>query len=100
MQRLCCRGTGKTKGISVNCRYEYEVRAQCPVNPTDTDLYSFVIESESLIEVERIVQFFNAHAKEQKVFQEALTQQCAVTLGAHVTSVGYHSGVKVTCIAP
>lgn len=81
-------------------RYEIEVRAQCPVNPTDTDLYQFTIESGALIEVERITEFFEAHAGEKNIFQEALTQKCAVTLGAQVTSVGWHSGVKVTCIAP
>lgn len=81
-------------------RYEVEVRAQCPVNPADTDLYAITIESESLIEVEKIVAFFKDHAGAQKVFQEALTQQCAVTLGARVTSVGWHSGIKVTCFAP
>lgn len=80
--------------------YEVEVRAQCPVNPADTDLYAFTLESESLIEVEKIVAFFKDKAGAQKVFQEALTQQCAVTLGARVRSVGYHSGVKVTCEAP
>jgi hypothetical protein len=35
--------------------YQLEVRAQCPVNPADTDLYTFTIESETLIEVEKIV---------------------------------------------
>jgi hypothetical protein len=84
----------------MRCRYEYEVRAQCPVNPDDTDLYAFVIESEALIEVEKIVAFFTERAGEKQVFQEALTQQCAVTLGAHVTSTGWHSGVKVICQAP
>ncbi len=84
----------------MKCRYEYEVRAQCPVNPTDTDLYGFVIESEALIEVERIVAFFREHAGKAQVFQETLTQQCAVTLGARVTSTGWHSGVKVICEAP
>lgn len=77
--------------------YEIEVRAQCPVNPSDTDLYAFTIESEALIEVEKITAFFAANAGEKNVFQEALTQKCAVTLGARVRSVGYHSGVKVTC---
>ena len=80
--------------------YEYEVRAQCPVNPSDTDLYAFTIRSESLIEVEKIVGFFKENAGAQLVFQEALTQNCAVTLGAKVVSVGVHSGVKVTCEAP
>lgn len=77
--------------------YQIEVRAQCPVNPSDTDLYAFSIESEALIEVEKIVAFFKENAGEKNVFQEALTQKCAVTLGARVKSVGYHSGVKVTC---
>lgn len=80
--------------------YAVEIRAQCPVNPSDTDLYAFTIESEALIEVEKIVAFFAENAGQQKVFQEALTQKCAVTLGARVTSVGYHSGVKVTSVAP
>ena len=80
--------------------YQLDVRAQCPVNQADTDLYAFTIESDTIIEVERIVEFFKAKAGAQKVFQEALTQQCAVALGARVTSVGYHSGVKVTCVAP
>lgn len=84
----------------MKCTYMVEVRAQCPVNPKDTDLYEFTIESESLIEVERIIEFFGKNAGKQKVFQEALTNQCAVTLGAKATSVGWHSGVKVVCQAP
>lgn len=81
-------------------RYDIEVRAQCPINPDDTDLYQFTIESGALIEVERISAFFEAHAGKQNIFQEALTQKCAVTLGAKVISVGWHSGIKVTCEAP
>lgn len=84
----------------MKCEYRYQVRAQCPVNPADTDLYQFVICSESIIEVERIVEFFKRHAGRRKVFQEALTQQCAVALGARVTSSGWHSGVEVICHAP
>lgn len=80
--------------------YEIEVRAQCPVNPTDTDLYQFTIESESIIEVEKITAFFAERAGKREVFQEALTQQAAVTLGARVRSVGVHSGVRVVSIAP
>lgn len=80
--------------------YEIQVRAQCPVNPSDTDLYAFTITSGSLIEVEKIAAFFAANAGNKNVFQEALTQQCAVTLGAHVRSEGWHSGIKVVCEAP
>jgi hypothetical protein len=84
----------------MKCLYEIEVRAQCPVNPSDTDLYVFTIESSALIEVEKITGFFAANGGKKEQFQEALTQMCAVTLGAKVTSVGVHSGVTVTCIAP
>lgn len=80
--------------------YEVEIRAQCPVVPDDTDIYRFTIESESIIQVERIVEFIKEHAGAKEVFQETLTNQCAVALGAKVTSVGWHSGIKVTCHAP
>jgi hypothetical protein len=80
--------------------YEVKVRAQCPVNPTDIDLYDFTIESDEIIEVEQILRFVHDHAGDQKVFQEDLTQKCAVTLGAKVRSVGVHSGVRVICEAP
>lgn len=84
----------------MRCIYEIEVRAQCPVNPSDTDLYAFTIESENLIEVEKIMAFFEKNAGTREQFQEVLTRACAVTLGAKATSVGVHSGIKVTCIAP
>lgn len=84
----------------MKCIYEVEVRAQCPVNPSDTDLYAITIESEAIIEVERIVAFFKEHAGQQNVFQETLTNKCAVMLGAKVTSVGWHSSIRVTCTAP
>ena len=84
----------------MKCIYEIEVRAQCPVKPNDTDLYQFTIVSERLIEVEKITAFFAATADKKETFQELLTQCCAVTLGAIVTSIGWHSGIKVTCHAP
>ena len=84
----------------MKCIYEIEIKAQCPVNANDTDLYQFTIESESLIEVEKIIAFFKLNSGNKEVFQEVLTNQCAVTLGAQVTSEGWHSGVKVTCTAP
>lgn len=80
--------------------YELEVKAQCPVNADDTDLYVFVLESEDMVPVEKINEFFKAHAGQKNVYQEALTQQCAVTLGVKVRSIGWHSGVKVVSEAP
>ena len=49
-----------------------------------------------MIEVERINTFFKT-ATAKPLFQEVLTARCAKTLGARVTSTGWHSGVKVTC---
>jgi hypothetical protein len=80
--------------------YQFDVRAQCPVNPTDTDCYDFTVESQDIIEVEKIIAWVVANAGAKNSFQEHLTLKCAVTLGAKVTSVGWHSGVKVTCEAP
>jgi hypothetical protein len=80
--------------------YEIQVRAQCPINPADIDLYHFTIEAEGMLLVEDIVAFFNANAKKKNIYQEDLTQRCAVTLGAKVRSIGWHSGVKCTCEAP
>ena len=80
-------------------KYEVEVFARCPVTPSCVDVYAFTIETERVIEVEKIIAFFFGE-KRKPVFQEALTRQCAVALGVRVTSVGYHSGVKVTSTAP
>ena len=80
----------------MKCSYEYQVRAQCPCDQ-GTDVYDFLIESESLILVEEIKAFFDEHAKKKEIFQEALTQLCCVSLGARVRSTGWHHGVKVTC---
>ena len=84
----------------MKCIYEIEVFAQCPVRPEDRDRYKFTIERESIIEVEKISKFFADNSDKKQIFQETLTQQCAVTLGARVKSEGWHSGVKVTCEAP
>jgi hypothetical protein len=92
--------TSYASGAEMKVIYEVQVRAQCPVNPSDTDLYDFTIEAEAMIEVEKIVAFFAEHAGRQKVFQETLTQACAVALGCRVHSVGWHSGIRVTCEAP
>lgn len=80
--------------------YEIEVRAQCPVNNEDVDVYVFIITAQEIIEVERITAFFREHAGNRDVFQEELTRLAAVRLGARVRSFGTHSGVKVTCEAP
>lgn len=84
----------------MRCHYELKVRARCPVEPSREDAYDFIIESESMIEVEKINAFMEKNAWDKEVFQEVLTENCADHLRAQVTSIGWHSGIKVTCIAP
>lgn len=79
--------------------YELDVRAACPVVDGERDLYQVTVTSQHLIEVEAIIAFFKQYDA-VKIFQEELTRRAAVTLGAHVRTVGIHSGVTVICEAP
>ncbi len=79
--------------------YALEVRAVCPVVDGERDLYQVEITSMCIIEVERINAFF-AQYSEQKIFQEKLTLIAAMHFGTRVKTVGVHSGVTVTCVAP
>lgn len=84
--------------MSVN-KYELELRAICPVHENLIDVYELTITTSDLIEVEKIIEFVSKY-KTQQIFQEKLTSEIAVGLGAHVKTVGIHAGVKVTCEAP
>ena len=88
--------------VRMKCTYEIEVRAQCPVEPDDHRyLSSSTIESETPDRGREDHRVFRSQMPaRRRLFQEALTRQCAVTLGAAAVSVGWHSGVKVTCLAP
>lgn len=79
--------------------YELEVRAMCPIHAHLTDVYQVTIRSDSLIEVEKILSVFGQYSTRQ-IFQEKLTDEVAVILGASVETVGTHAGVKVRCVAP
>ena len=79
--------------------YTLEVRSVCPVNKGETDLYSVTVTSNLVIQVERIIQFFEKFSTTQ-IFQEELTRRAATALGARVETVGIHSGVTVRSIAP
>lgn len=79
--------------------YELEVRAVCPIHVGLIDFYQVTVRSESLIQVEKILEFFTTF-QDKQIYQEDLTSRAAVALGAQVQTVGIHSGVKVTCVAP
>jgi hypothetical protein len=79
--------------------YELEVMTKCPVTPSFTDTYSFIINADKFIKVEDILEFFLRFEKEA-IFQEDLTTRCADQFTASVTSTGWHSGVKTICTVP
>lgn len=80
------------------CRYETRLVAACPVDDKP-DVYDVTFESADTIPVERILEAMQPYA-ERKAYQEDITAELARELKCHVTSVGYHSGVKTTVQAP
>jgi len=80
----------------VRAEYRLNVRAKCPVDQSVLDSYAITVISQSVIKVEDILAFFDSQ-KDAAIFQEALTELAARTLGAKVISKGIHSGVEVTC---
>lgn len=75
--------------------YETRFSRKCPVNPDVTDHYDLIVEAE-FTPVERILAGIDALP--EKGFQEDLTKELAAILQCKVTTVGYHSGVKTTCV--
>lgn len=71
------------------------VTGTCPVDHKP-DRYEAVIECTNTVKVEDIVREAGA-LQAQPMFQEDLTQALARALGAKVTTIGYHSGVKTIC---
>lgn len=79
-------------------RYETRAHSVCPVNPEVTDYYDVTVESDEHLMVEKINEAI-ADATFDPAMQETITERIAASLGATVTTVGYHSGVKTTCTA-
>lgn len=79
--------------------YQLELRAVCPIHSHLVDVYQLTIHTEATIQVEKILSVISQYETRQ-IFQEAMTDELAVTLGAHVETIGVHAGVKVTCTAP
>lgn len=79
----------------MKCRYETRLNALCPVNG-QPDCYDVIVESDKMIMVEHLNEVVGFYAG-SKDFQEDLTHELARKLGATVTTIGYHYGVKTTC---
>jgi len=82
----------------MQCRYETRIVAQCPVDG-GADVYEATFESDDTIRCEEILAAIGKLATE-RVYQEAITASLARDLRCKVTTVGYHSGVKTTVVAP
>lgn len=82
----------------MRCTYETRIVAACPVDDMP-DVYEATFESDNTIRCEDILAAVEKYATE-KAFQEVITADLARQLRCRVTTVGYHSGVKTTVIAP
>jgi NADPH-dependent 7-cyano-7-deazaguanine reductase QueF len=76
-------------------RHSLTITAACPVDGKP-DHYEAVVECSRVVKVEDILAVVDG-LKAQRIFQEELTQELARSLGAKVTTTGYHSGVKTVC---
>lgn len=82
----------------MRCTYETRIVAACPVD-AKPDVYDATFESDDTIRCEDIIAAIGKYATE-KAFQEVITVELARELRCRVTTVGYHSGVKTTVVAP
>lgn len=80
------------------CTYETRISAACPMDG-QPDIYEATFTSENTIKCEDILEAIAPYAVE-KAFQEQITSDLARKLRCTVKTVGYHSGVKTTVIAP
>lgn len=80
------------------CRYETTVVARCPVDGS-LDVYAATFEHDVMIEAEFILGYVRM-LETKKDFQENITRWLAQVVGCKVTTVGLHSNVKTTVVAP
>jgi len=88
----------------MNVTHELKVTKRCPVNGAE-DIYDVTIETDALVNVERIMEIVDALP--ETIFQEHLTERLATELASEaaayhhfrVQTVGFHSGIKTTCVA-
>ena len=78
--------------------HEFEVTATCPVDPSITDIYATTLRTDTMIAVEELLALARTYEHEA-IYQEALTADMRENIGhGELTTVGIHSGVKVTVV--
>jgi hypothetical protein len=75
--------------------YETTHRAACP-NGKLTDTYDIKITSHNTLIVEDLMEILANSPKE--IYQEDLADHLRAKLGAKVEVIGWHYGIKITCI--
>jgi hypothetical protein len=78
-------------------QYELKIKSGCPED-NGRDDYQLIIRSFRPVPVEIILDAVRKY-ESRLIFQENITAELARDLGAEVTTIGYHSGVKTTCCA-
>ena len=75
---------------------ELNYSGRCPVDDA-IDTYAIRIKARRVVKVEDILAAISELP--QPLFQEEITRRLAARLGCRVTTIGFHSGVKTTCVA-
>jgi hypothetical protein len=75
--------------------YETTHRAACP-NGKLIDTYDIKITSHNTLIVEDLMEILANSPKE--IYQEDLADHLRAKLGANVEVIGWHYGIKITCI--
>jgi len=75
--------------------YYFELLGVCP-NGKLKDRYDCILESDSVLVVEHIVDFVKKISR-RKIFQEHIADELRNEFQAKVTVTGIHFGVKIVC---
>ena len=75
--------------------HEPAMQARCP-RDNAIDRYTVTVEATRIVPVEDILAAIAALP--EPLFQEEITVRIAIAIGCKVTPVGYHSGVRTTCV--
>jgi hypothetical protein len=75
--------------------YEITHRAACP-NGKLIDTYEIKITSHNTLIVEDLMEILSDSPKE--IYQEDLADHLRAKIGAKVEVIGWHYGIKITCI--
>lgn len=78
-------------------KHTFQITARCPVDQ-GPDVYDATVEARRVIRVEDIIEAVRELTAEPD-YQENITAALARRLGATVTTVGYHSGIRTEVTA-